>query len=245
MNIAEKPLVAAFVRDITIRKKVQEQLNKNNEELRRLTDHLVTIREEERRRIGREIHDELGQQLTAIKMDVAWLDKKTTVEDRQHKNKLSNILQLLDGSNQSVRRILNELKPSILDEYGLVDAIEAQANQFTANTGIPVQLKGFVPDLKFSEEIATCVFRFFQESLTNITRYAMAKKVVTSLKLLNGKLIVSVQDDGKGFDVQSTLNKKTFGILGMKERVRAMNGRFELESTIGKGTKIKVTLPYL
>jgi PAS domain S-box-containing protein len=244
MDIAEKPLVAAFVRDITIRKKVQEQLNKNNEELRRLTDHLLTIREEERRRIGREIHDELGQQLTAIKMDVAWLDKKTAEEDRQYKNKLSNILQLLNGSNQSVRRILNELKPSILDEYGLQEAMEAQANQFTANTGIPVEFKSSAPELKLPEEIATCVFRVFQESLTNITRYAMAKKVLTSLKLLNGTLIVSVEDDGKGFDVQFTPNKKTFGILGMKERVRALNGKFELQSTIGKGTKIKITLPY-
>jgi PAS domain S-box-containing protein len=230
--------------DITETKKAQQQIEDYNQQLRQLTAHLLTIREEERRRIGREIHDDLGQQLTAIKMDVVWLNKKTAEENIIYKNKLSNILQLLDGSNQSVRRILNELKPSILDEYGLADAIEAQANQFTANTGIPVELNGFIPEIKFREETATCIFRVFQESLTNITRYAMAKSVVTSLKLLNNTVIMSVKDDGKGFDIQSTPDKKTFGILGMKERVRALNGRFELESTIGEGTKIKVTLPY-
>jgi len=230
--------------DITETKKAQQQIEDYNLQLRQLTAHLLTIREEERRRIGREIHDDLGQQLTAIKMDVVWLNKKTAAENILYKNKLSNILQLLDGSNQSVRRILNELKPSILDEYGLADAIEAQANQFTANTGIPVELNGFIPEIKFQEEIATCIFRVFQESLTNITRYAMARSVATSLKLLNDTVIISVKDDGKGFDIQSTLDKKTFGILGMKERVRALNGRFELQSTIGEGTKIEVILPY-
>ena len=129
----EGRIIGAYIvtKDISERRNAQEQVIKYNKQLRDLATHLLNIREEERRRIGREIHDDLGQQLTAIKMDVAWIDKKTLDKsDELIKEKLKNIIALLDGSNQSVRRILNELKPSILDEYGLIDAMEWHAKQF-------------------------------------------------------------------------------------------------------------------
>ncbi len=237
-------------RDITERKKAEEKIIKATEQLRQLTAHLQTIREDERKRIGREIHDELGQQLTAIKMDVAWIDKKTpglnalTDDTILIKNKLQNIITLLDGSNQSVRKILNELRPGLLDDRSLLEAMEWQGIQFTESTGIPVKL--LIPETNFSlpEEISTCIFRVYQESLTNITRYANANKVLTSLSIRDNRIILTIKDDGKGFDTTAVQNKITFGIMGMKERVLSFNGNFDLVSSPGKGTKIMISLPY-
>ena len=230
--------------DITERKKAEEEIKSANKQLRQLTAHLQSIREEERKRIGREIHDDLGQQLTAIKMDVAWIDKKTPDESSIIKPKLKNIITLLDGSNQSVRRILSELKPGILDELRLLDAIEWHGKQFTGNTGIPVVIN--VPGTVFNlpEAMAACIFRVYQESLTNIARYANAKNVWVTLKLPANKVMITIEDDGTGFDIATLKNKNTFGILGMKERVYSLNGSFDLESVPGQGTIVSISLPY-
>ena len=230
-------------RDITERKKAAEEIKNTTEQLRQLTSHLQKVREEERKRIGREIHDELGQQLTAIKMDIVWIDKKTPEETIAVKSKLKNIITLLDESNLSVRKILNELRPDILDDHGLLEALQWHGQQFTANTGIPVEFTTAETEVKLSEPIAICIFRVYQESLTNITRYAGANKVLTSLSINDDNIIVTIEDDGKGFDITSVKNKKSFGILGMKERIRSLDGKFELVSSPGKGTKIIITIP--
>ncbi len=230
--------------DITVRKKAEEEVKQTSLQMRQLTAHLQTIREEERKRIGREIHDELGQQLTAIKMDVAWINKKTPTEAGLIKTKLENIITLLDGSNLSIRKILNELRIGVLDDYGLIDALEWQANQFTENTGIPIQFSSNETILKVEEPVATCIFRVFQESLTNITRYAGAKKVSSSLYTEDDRLILEIEDDGKGFQTDMPYSKQSFGILGMQERVLSVNGTFQLVSSPGKGTKITITVPY-
>jgi signal transduction histidine kinase len=192
--------------------------------LRMLTAHLQNVREEERKRIGREIHDELGQQLTAIKMDVAWIDKKITDEDTGVKGKLKNVIELLDGSNKSIRRILSELRPGILDDYNLLDAIDWLGNQFTINTGIPLNFTTTETSFKYASVLVTCIFRVYQEALTNITRYAGATKVLASLTVNNGIITVSIEDNGKGFVPESIQAHKSFGILGMKERVLSLGG---------------------
>ena len=229
--------------DITERKKAQDEVEHTSQQLRQLTTHLQTIREEERKRIGREIHDDLGQQLTAIKMDVAWIDKKTTDQSSIIKPKLKNIISLLDSSNESVRKILNELRADILDNYGLVEALEWQGLQFTANTGISVLFSSTEPVIKTEEAIATCIYRAYQEALTNITRYAKAKKVVSSLQYIDEQIILEIKDDGKGFDTVKQMKKQSFGLLGMKERVASLNGTFKLISSPGKGTTIIISLP--
>jgi signal transduction histidine kinase len=231
-------------RDISENKKAREAIKQTNEQLRQLTAHLQVIREEERKRIGREIHDELGQQLTAIKMDVVWIDKKMPAETIAIKNKLKNVISLLDGSNQSVRRILSELRPAILDEYGLLEAMEWLGTQFTANTGIPVIFSCAEQEIKAPIPVATCIYRVYQEAFTNITRHARAKKVCTSLNILEQSIVVTINDDGKGFNPDS-FQKKSFGILGMKERVLSLKGEFELIASPGKGTTIKIKLPYV
>lgn len=232
------------VLDITEQKNAELQIKNYNEQLRLLTAHLQSIREEERTRIGREIHDELGQQLTAIKMDIAWIYKNTEDKKGAISTKLKNIIGLLDGSNQSVRKILSELRSATLDNYGLPEAMKWHIKQFTASTNIPVEITISEPDLKLHEDVATSIFRIFQESLTNIMRYAKAKRVLISLHVIDKRINMIIEDDGVGFNIGEFQNRKTFGILGMRERVRSLDGQFEITSAPGKGTKISISLPY-
>lgn len=231
--------------DFSERQKNLEELETTSMQLQDLSAHLITIREEERKRIGRELHDELGQQLTAMKMDTAWINKKLPEELIQIKDKMANVIQLLDGSNTSIRRILSELRPAILDEYGLMEALQWYAGQFRENTGICIQIICQTQDIKVAEEIGTCIFRVFQESLTNITRYAKATNVLTRIDVSDKKIKVSIIDNGIGFNTkkEQPKSRKSFGLLGMKERVRALNGSFALLSKPGSGTEIRISLP--
>lgn len=229
--------------DISERIRAQEEIRRASEALRQLTAHLLQIKEEERKRIGREIHDELGQQLTAIKMDVAWIEKKTPAEADMIKQKLKNIITLLDSSNLSIRKILNELRMGILEYQTIEEALRWQAQQFTDNTSIPVEFNCPQPIIKPDEMVATCLFRVFQESLTNITRYAKAKKVITWLTQDQQFITLSIEDDGIGFDASKLGTAASFGILGMKERVASLNGVFELKTAPGKGTRIVIKIP--
>jgi PAS domain S-box-containing protein len=231
--------------DVTEQKLAGETLQQSHQEIRRLTDHLQKIRDEERAHIAREIHDELGQQLTAIKMDIVWVDKKMTAEAADIKRKLKNVIGLLDGSNESIRRILSELRPGILDENDWVESIEWLCRQLKETTGIPVKFSVSVPEkeLKISNQIAKCMFRVCQEAFTNITRHSQAKNVTVSINIPDGTIILTIEDDGTGFNPETVKNKKSFGILGMRERVLSLSGKFDLISSPGAGTKIIVSLP--
>lgn len=241
----DEQIIGAYIvtKDITEIKNAEAKIVSYNKQLQELTTHLLSVREEERLRIGREIHDDLGQQLTAIKMDVAWIDKKTA-DENPVKTKLKNIIGLLDGSNQSVRRILNELKPAILDEYGLLDALEWHIKQFISSTGIPAIIETKESEIRLDEELAICIFRVCQEALTNVARHSGAKNVLISIVIANEQITVKIEDNGKGFKVKEAQNKGSFGLIGMNERARSLNGNFEIESTIGKGTIITISLPY-
>jgi PAS domain S-box-containing protein len=240
----ESPCVLVVGIDSTEKKASEELLKKSYEDVRSLATHLTHVREEERKRIGREIHDELGQQLTAVKMDIAWIDKNMPIENVDMKNKLKNVIELLDGSNLSVRRILTELSPGIIDNNGLVAALERLNVQFTRTTNILVEFSDSENTIQLNQEIANCIFRVYQEALTNIMRYANATIVSTSLGINNNTIFMHIEDNGKGFDTSIAKNTKSFGILGMKERVLAKGGIFELSSEQSKGTKISIYLPY-
>jgi PAS domain S-box-containing protein len=239
----DKQCIIAIGLDITEKRKSEELLKKSYEDIRNLASHVTKVREEERKRIGREIHDELGQQLTAIKMDVVWIDKKIPDENDSVKVSIKNILEIINGSNQSVRRILNELSPGVIDNFGLIEALEQQNQQFYISTGVSVKFESSVSELNLSQDIANTIFRVYQESLTNIIRYAQATDVETSLKIMDNSIYISIIDNGKGFNANANQSKKSFGILGMRERILSHNGSFNLNSELGLGTRISFVLP--
>ena len=229
--------------DITEKGKAAELLRQSYDDIRRLAAHQTRVRDDERRRIAREIHDELGQQLTAVKMDVSWIDKRLTAADETVKTKLKNIIGLLDSGNGSVRRILTELNTGIVGADGLLDALERQNRLFTSSTGVPVAFYTPEHNLKLSQEAAACIFRVYQESLTNIMRYAKAKTVTASLQVVDAAVHVSIEDNGKGFNTRKLFGKNSFGILGMRERVLSQGGNFQVKSQRGRGTKVSFSVP--
>jgi two-component system, NarL family, sensor histidine kinase UhpB len=231
--------------DITERKQSEREMQQLNEQLRSLTAYLQNIREEEQTRIAREIHDELGQQITGLKMDVAWLKRKLTanVEPMAVQGKLNTMTSLLDETVQTIRKISSELRPSILDDIGLVAALEWQSNEFEKRFHIPVRFRASSRDLQVPAAVATGLFRMYQESLTNIARHAEASVVTGTLEAEDNKLIMTVSDDGKGFVIDPA-KKPTLGMLGMKERALMIGAMLNISSVPGKGTVVTVSLPF-
>ncbi|MBO9657818.1 MAG: PAS domain S-box protein, partial [Chitinophagaceae bacterium] len=228
--------------DFTERVAAQQKIRETTDQLRLLAAHLQEIREEERKSIGREIHDELGQTLTAIKMDIAWISKRIS-NDETLKEKLKNVSTLLDRSNRSVRKILTQLRPGIFQSGGLLDAIGWLIRQFRETSNIDADFNCNQDQLELPDAVSTCVFRVIQEALTNVTRYAEAQTVQCSLIVDPSAVSLKIKDDGKGFDLSSVASHRSFGILGMKERVLSLNGMFELKSSAGNGTEIRIGIP--
>lgn len=244
-NELQEPVsLTGFCQDITEHKKAEKELQARTEELRDLAAHLQNIREEERAAIAREIHDELGQQLTGLKMDMSWIMKKISTEDAAIKQKIENSVELLSKTINLVRKIATELHPSILDDLGLIDAIQWQSHEFEKRSGIKTEFSHAVFPVTPGKNITTGIFRIYQESLTNIARHAGAAKIFTTLEYKNNHIILTVRDNGKGFDVLKFHHKKTLGILSMKERTLMMGGKYIIQSEIGKGTSILVSVPY-
>ncbi|MBL0153980.1 MAG: PAS domain S-box protein [Chitinophagaceae bacterium] len=239
-----KPCLLGTGIDITDRKAAESKLEESYRDIRKLTAHLQHIREEERSHIAREIHDELGQQLTVLKMDISWLNKRLG-EDAETavKKKMKELLDMLDGTVKTVRRISSELRPSMLDDLGLVATMEWQMGEFQKRTGIKTKMRATETDLHLSADNSTGLFRIFQESLTNVARHAGASEVVIILEMEDNFVELSIRDNGVGFEVQQAGNKKTLGILGMRERAHLMGGDYDLHSIPGEGTLVKVRLP--
>ena len=233
----------AVIRDITEERAQEEKLRDLTQKLRSLAAHLEDVREEERAEIAREIHDELGQQLTAIKMDVAWVARKGMIEDPSVAQRLQDSMILLDIMVNTVRRIAMDLRPSILDDLGLQEALKWQASEFQKRSGIRCQFTTNNQQEMILPAVAITLFRIFQESLTNIRRHASATEVHTELKILKKDLTLSIRDNGKGFDKHEVERKKTLGILGMEERILKLGGTLEVESAPGQGTTVKVVVP--
>lgn len=235
--------ILSLVHDVTERKKTEQTLNRSYEEIRQLTNHLQKIREEERAHIAREIHDELGQQLTVLRMDIMGLNKKLNSSDETIKQKIGDIINLLDTTVKSVRRISSELRPSLLHNLGLAAAIEWHLKEFEKRSGIKIIFHEPGEELKIPDSIKNGLFRIFQESLTNASRHANATKIIVTLDQKDQQLILSIEDDGQGFEKEKINAKQTLGILGMKERSQMMGGNYEIRSTPGKGTTVLVAIP--
>ena len=219
------------------------ELQRSNLELRDLTSRLQRIREEERGAIAREIHDELGQQLTGLKMDLSWISKRLdNPAAEQARQKLRSTMSLLDETIQTVRRIATDLRPSILDDLGLIAAIEWQSQEFEKRAGIRTVFQSTIPEMDFPPDIAIGMFRICQESLTNVARHASASAVSITLDPADGGVCMAISDDGKGLDPRSR-DRKTLGLVGMKERALMMGGRLEMGNGETKGFRLAVTVP--
>ena len=232
----------AFIRDITESKKTEEQIKTNNTQLRQLAANLQNIREEERRRIGREIHDELGQLLTVLKMKIERV--KDIKEDEKSLNEsINEMLKQAEECINSSRKIATELRPAILDDLGLIAALEWQAEEFRKRTRIKTVFKTDLEELELPPGFTIAIFRIFQESLTNVARHAEATKVTSTLFVINGDIELKITDNGKGFDTSRIGATKSLGLIGMKERALLMSGTYTISSTPAKGTEITATIP--
>jgi len=233
------------VQDVTEQKLAELEIIKKNEELRDLSNYIENVREEERKLISREIHDELGQQLTALKMDIGWVISKQSNSDETTALKLKEMFQFSDGLISTIRRILADLRPAIIDDLGLVAAIEWKCDDFTEKTGIPCHFLSNINERIFGDNFSINIYRIVQESFTNISRHAGAKSVTVSVSENETHLFLIITDDGNGISNEKPNKEKSFGILGMKERAALLKGELSVVSIPTKGTSIKLKLPLI
>lgn len=234
---------SSVMRDISEAKLHREEMQNSHEQLRQLTDHLHTIREEERFEIAREIHDELGQKLTGIKLDLHQVLRKS--EASAIKPALRDTIDQVDNTIKIVRKISTELRPAIIDDLGLIAALEWQSSEFEKRTGIKCRFTSKVTDRNFEKKITNTVFRIFQETLTNVARHSKATEVWAILNGSESEITLQITDNGKGFDQKNISTKKTLGILGMKERATMINGTIAFQSKYKEGTTVILQAPLL
>jgi PAS domain S-box-containing protein len=231
--------------DITERKKIEQELIKSKAEITGFAKHLEDVREKERARIASDLHDDLGQRLTALNMDLSWLISRLKFARPDIANRLISMSALLLNTIEATQAISTELRPGILDDLGLSTAIEWQLEEFSKRTGIHYRLSFPPDDLTISPELSILFFRIVQEALTNITRYARATNVNIDLRQENETLNLVINDNGCGITNSDISNPKSFGILGMRERVKSYRGDFSITGKKGKGTRIKIVIPII
>ena len=235
-------LLMAVVRDISAHQQAEQALSESQQRLRELAAQTEAMREEERKHIAREVHDELGQVLTALRMDMSLLGMRYGSENPALLDKLSGMKGLIDRAIQGVRNVAVNLRPAALD-MGLVPAIEWLCSEFTERTTVPCKLHTLEENISLDETRHVVLFRIAQESLTNILRYAQASQVDVSIGHHGPALRLEVRDNGCGFDTTKITEMKSFGLLGMRERALALGGELEILSLPAQGTRIRVTIP--
>lgn len=221
----------------------EEELKKSQEKLRNLSLHLQSVRERESTRIAREIHDELGHLLTALKMDLSWLNKRFTNGQKPLLEKTKSMSELTDMIIEAVQKISTELRPVILDDLGLVPAIEWQAQEFEGRTNIKCEVAMDCGDIDLDQDRSTVLFRIFQEALTNVARHANATKIKVSLEEKPGKLLLEIKDNGRGITEEQISDPKSFGLIGIRERIYPWGGEVKIKGLSNKGTTLTVILP--
>jgi signal transduction histidine kinase len=218
-------------------------LSRSREELREFAAAASSVREQEKSRIARELHDELGQALTALKMDLNWLSERIPREQQALTAKLDAMQAMLGETVASTRRISADLRPLMLDDLGMLPAIEWLVQNFTERSSIACELNLTSPDLELQEPYATAVFRIVQESLTNVARHADASMVEVTIGRRGDVIILQVRDDGRGFAQAQPRKPNSFGLLGMRERAYLLDGEVLIDSTPGAGTCVSVRIP--
>ena len=232
-----------ILRDVTERVRAEESLRRSKEDIRELALTASTAREQEKSRIARELHDELGQALTALKIDLGWLRERLSDRDGEVHNKLMSMQVLLDGTVASTRRISADLRPLVLDDLGLVAGADWLAKNFTHRTGVPCELVIGQGNLDLQDPHATTIFRVLQESLTNIAKHSQATQVEVILEREGTEVVLTVHDNGRGFSTQDPARPGSFGLVGLRERAALLNGRVAIDSEPGRGARIEMRLP--
>src|SRR4051794_6444069 len=246
----ERVRISGTIQDITERKHAMEALQESERRLRALSGRLETLREEERRRISREIHDELGQMLTALKMDLRWLENK--LAEHEHDpgfnpflDRVVSATELADATIVAVQRISSELRPGILDNLGLLPALQHEASKFQERTGIRCVLDLPEHPPQIPAEVSTTLYRIFQECLTNVSRHAKASVVRGLFRREGGAFILEVRDDGIGLPEAEIQSPHSLGLVGMQERAMLLGGTVLFEQPPEGGTKVRVRIPFL
>ena len=233
--------VAVLFNDITIRIEADLEIKKSKEQLTQLYKHLNDVREEERTSIAREIHDDLGQSLAGLKLDLIGM-KEEFKDKAGSKQKIDKAISLVDTTIKTVQKLSSQLRPQMLDELGLAASIEWQSNEFRKRTGIKCKLElEEIDDLP--ENISISLFRIFQASLTNIMLHSKAKSISVKLEVKEETIQLTIIDDGRGITAEQLNSAKSFGIIGMRERANQINGRFEIHTKVKSGTEIIVSVP--
>jgi PAS domain S-box-containing protein len=233
--------LTAVLRDVTERQRKEVELRELNTQLRNLSNTLQTVREQERARLSRELHDELGQQLTGLKLSLSWLANRIRDERKVTIDSVNEMRQQLDVSISSVRRISTELRPLMLDELGFDEAIAWQCSEFEKRSNLVVTLSASAAKDVKGQHLSTAIFRIVQESLTNVAKHADATKVKIDLMWRDDALVLAICDDGKG--IQANANAGGIGLVSMRERAIAVGAQFNVVSTPGSGTTVELILP--
>lgn len=237
-----EPLHTIILRDVTERHLVHQKLQRSRDQLRQLSAALQTIREEERTYIARELHDDLGQILASLRMDLTLLQKDGTGTAEARRLMAGMETNLLTAI-ASLRRIATNLRPRALDEGGLYFALQGLREDFVERHAIPATLFADEAELRLDDAASTAIFRIVQEALTNIARHANASHVTMNLYRLNGELLIQIRDDGRGIKAEDMEKAESLGLIGMRERVWAMNGDITISSEEPPGTRIDIVLP--
>lgn len=225
------------------RKKIEKQLILSQDQLRKLSEHLQTVREEERSYIAHELHDELGQQLTVIKMELFWMKNRFEKNQELLSEKIEKLIVIINQVIGAIRNISTELRPVVLDHFGVKAAIEWQAKKFEEQTGIKCEVELPKKRILLNPKLSITIFRVCQEALTNVYRHAKAENVKIAMQVERDELTLTIQDDGKGIGKKEMSNPNTFGLLGIQERINSFDGEFKIRSLKGKGTIIVIHLP--
>ncbi len=237
-----KPAVVVTANNITDRRNAEQALRESRTQLQDLARYLQTVREDERTQIAHEIHDEFSQALTVIKMELHSIANQNR-EDHQLQKRLSEVMTLTDLAINMVRRVVSELRPGILDDLGLEAALEWQSEDFSDHTNITSNLSWELGDQELEQEISTALFRIYQELLTNVVRHSRATQVDAFLEIEGNWLVFTIKDNGRGITENEIRSHQSMGLLGMRERARALGGDVDFHGKDGYGTSVRARFP--
>lgn len=235
---------AGLTREIAERKAIEDDLRKAEEQVRAFRAHIESAREDERASLAREVHDELGQAMTGLKMDLAWLEKRLPKDKEEAADKVKSMLRLVDATIQSVRRISSALRPQVLDDVGLIATLRWQAGEFQLRTGIRCNVDLPPEEVAFDRARSTAAFRILQEVLANVARHSGATRVDITLRVDPDHFILKIADNGRGVSEAQLRNPKSLGLLGIRERAFLLGGRVDFQAEAGSGTTVTLSIPH-